>query len=198
MKDNQMKQAEPLNEEIVFQCCLEAGMTTVEADNFAYKTGWRTLLKFINSRAKLTTSQVSEPTADYIAYLYRDNGKLKVLEEMPPHSDAFPVFTTNIRFLDVARLVLDDNVDLIVKHGGVPLWNELVKNINKLYADQPSAPTTPQEAISPAIAGYIKRLESAVSKARHLAYMDDTNIGTLTEIFNVADAAINSKPTGMD
>jgi hypothetical protein len=80
----------------------------------------------------------SEPvdTADYIAYLYSDGNKLKVAEEMPPPDNAFPVFTTNIRFLDVARLVLDDNVDLILEHGGVKLWEALVTKINQDYAEK--------------------------------------------------------------
>jgi hypothetical protein len=38
-----------LNEEKVFEYCLDAGMTTTEADNFAYKTGWRTLFRLIAS-----------------------------------------------------------------------------------------------------------------------------------------------------
>jgi hypothetical protein len=83
-------------------------------------------------------SSQSEPvaTADYIAYLYSDGNKLKVAEEMPPPDNAFPVFTTNIRFLDVARLVLDDNVDLILEHGGVKLWEALVTKINQDYAEK--------------------------------------------------------------
>jgi hypothetical protein len=80
----------------------------------------------------------SEPvaTADYIAYLYSDGNKLKVAEEMPPPDNAFPVFTTNIRFLDVARLVLDDNIDLILEHGGVKLWEALITKVNKDYAER--------------------------------------------------------------
>jgi hypothetical protein len=83
-------------------------------------------------------SSQSEPvaTADYIAYLYSDGNKLKIAEEMPPPDNAFPVFTTNIRFLDVARLVLDDNVDLILEHGGVKLWEALVTKVNKDYAEK--------------------------------------------------------------
>jgi hypothetical protein len=83
-------------------------------------------------------SSQSEPvaTADYIAYLYRDGNKLKVLETWPPDNDAFPVFTTNIRFIDVARLVLDDNVDLILEHGGVKLWEALITEVNKNYAER--------------------------------------------------------------
>jgi hypothetical protein len=83
-------------------------------------------------------SSQSEPvaTADYIAYLYSDGNKLKVAEEMPPPDNAFPVFTTNIRFLDVARIVLSDNVDLILEHGGVELWEALVTKVNKDYAEK--------------------------------------------------------------
>jgi hypothetical protein len=83
-------------------------------------------------------SSQSEPvaTADYVAYLYRDhNGTLKLAQEVPPPDNAFPVFTTNIRFLDVARLVLDDNVDLILEHGGVKLWEALITDVNKNYAE---------------------------------------------------------------
>jgi hypothetical protein len=92
-------------------------------------------------------SSQSEPvaTADYIAYLYSDGNKLKIAEEMPPPDNAFPVFTTNIRFLDVARLVLDDSVDLILEHGGVKLWEALVTKVNKDYADGNLA--APQQAI---------------------------------------------------
>jgi hypothetical protein len=89
-------------------------------------------------QAARQTSQ-SEPvaTADYVAYLYRDhNGTLKLAQEVPPPDNAFPVFTTNIRFLDVARLVLDDNVDLILEHGGVKLWEALVTKVNKDYAEK--------------------------------------------------------------
>jgi hypothetical protein len=83
-------------------------------------------------------SSQSEPvaTADYIAYLYSDGNKLKIAEEMPPPDNAFPVFTTNIRFLDVARLVLDDNVDLILEHGGVKLWEALITEVNKNYVER--------------------------------------------------------------
>jgi hypothetical protein len=81
-------------------------------------------------------SEPVAPTADYVAYLYRDGNKLKVLETWPPDNDAFPVFTTNIRFIDVARLVLDDNVDLILEHGGVKLWETLVTKVNKDYAEK--------------------------------------------------------------
>jgi hypothetical protein len=81
-------------------------------------------------------SETVSPTADYVSYLYRDGNKLKVLETWPPDNDAFPVFTTNIRFLDVARLVLDDNVDLILEHGGVKLWEALVTKVNKDYAEK--------------------------------------------------------------
>ncbi|HTG56022.1 MAG TPA: hypothetical protein VL943_07140 [Niabella sp.] len=92
-------------------------------------------------------SSQSEPaaTADYIAYLYSDGNKLKIAEEMPPPDNAFPVFTTKIRFLDVARLVLSDNVDLILEHGGVKLWEALVTKVNKDYADSNLA--APQQAI---------------------------------------------------
>lgn len=84
-------------------------------------------------------SSQSEPvaTADYVAYLYRDhNGTLKLAQEVPPPDNAFPVFTTNIRFLDVARLVLDDNVDLILEHGGVKLWEALITEVNKNYVER--------------------------------------------------------------
>jgi hypothetical protein len=84
-------------------------------------------------------SSQSEPvaTADYVAYLYRDhNGTLKLAQEVPPPDNAFPVFTTNIRFIDVARLVLDDNVDLILAHGGVKLWEALVTKVNKDYVEK--------------------------------------------------------------
>jgi hypothetical protein len=95
------------------------------------------LTKFAQLRAARQSSQ-SEPvaTADYIAYLYSDGNKLKIAEEMPPPDNAFPVFTTNIRFLDVARLVLDDNVDLILEHGGVKLWEALITEVNKNYAER--------------------------------------------------------------
>jgi hypothetical protein len=87
------------------------------------------LAKFAELLAKQNAA-----TADYIAYLYRDsNGTLKLAQETPPPDNAFPVFTTNIQFLDVARLVLDDNVDLIIEHGGVKLWEKLVANINATY-----------------------------------------------------------------
>jgi hypothetical protein len=84
-------------------------------------------------------SSQSEPvaTADYVAYLYRDhNGTLKLAEEVPPPDNAFPVFATNIRFLDVARLVLDDNVHLILEHGGVKLWEALITEVNKNYVER--------------------------------------------------------------
>jgi hypothetical protein len=94
------------------------------------------LVSFRAIQAARQSSQ-SEPvaTADYIAYLYSDGNKLKIAEEMPPPDNAFPVFTTNIRFLDVARLVLSDNVDLILEHGGVKLWEALITEVNKNYAE---------------------------------------------------------------
>jgi hypothetical protein len=88
------------------------------------------------ARQSISQSEPVAPTADYVAYLYRDGNKLKVLETWPPDNDAFPVFTTKIRFLDVARLVLDDSVDLILEHGGVKLWEALVTKVNKDYAEK--------------------------------------------------------------
>jgi hypothetical protein len=101
---------------------------------------WQALAAMLSQfqQASRQSSQ-SEPvaTADYVAYLYRDhNGTLKLAQEVPPPDNAFPVFTTNIRFLDVARLVLDDNVDLILEHGGVKLWEALVTKVNKDYAEK--------------------------------------------------------------
>jgi hypothetical protein len=90
------------------------------------------LAKFAELLAKRNAA-----TADYIAYLYRDsNGTLKLAQESPPPDNAFPVFTTNIQFLDVARLVLDDNVDLIIEHGGLKLWEALITEVNKNYAER--------------------------------------------------------------
>jgi hypothetical protein len=100
---------------------------------------WQALAAMLSQfqQAARQSSQ-SEPvaTADYVAYLYRDGNRLKVLETWPPDNDAFPVFTTNIRFLDVARLVLDDSVDLILEHGGMKLWEALVTKVNKDYAER--------------------------------------------------------------
>jgi len=73
-------------------------------------------------------------SGDYVAYLYRDNNHvLKISNESPPPDKSFPVFKTNLSFLDVARTVLEDCVDLIIQHGGVNLWKELSAKINRDY-----------------------------------------------------------------
>jgi hypothetical protein len=97
---------------------------------------WTIFWKGWQAARQSSQSEPVVPTADYVAYLYRDGNRLKVLETWPPDNDAFPVFTTNIQFLDVARLVLDDSVDLILEHGGVKLWEALVTKVNKDYAER--------------------------------------------------------------
>jgi len=71
---------------------------------------------------------------DCVAYLYKDNnGGLKICNESPPPDKSFPVFITNLSFLDVARTVLEDCSDLIIKQGSVNLWKELSAKINRDY-----------------------------------------------------------------
>jgi hypothetical protein len=112
----------------------EAGFTVMNKNGLIIGTpNGANLSELLAKFAELLAKQ-NAATADYIAYLYRDsNGTLKLAQETPPPDNAFPVFTTNIQFLDVARLVLDDNVDLIIEHGGVKLWEKLVANINATY-----------------------------------------------------------------
>lgn len=118
-------------------------MQEVEIDDFLHIAVpidmWNELqdaLEDMPKRADLYTSpQPRELYAgDCVAYLYKDNnGGLKICNESPPPDKSFPVFITNLSFLDVARTVLDDCSDLIIKHGGVNLWKELVAKINRDY-----------------------------------------------------------------
>jgi hypothetical protein len=115
----------------------EAGFTVMNKNGLIIGTpNGANLSELLAKFAELLAKQ-NAATADYIAYLYRDsNGTLKLAQETPPPDNAFPVFTTNIQFLDVARLVLDDNVDLIIEHGGVKLWEALITEVNKNYAER--------------------------------------------------------------
>lgn len=167
----------------------EAGLCHDHFDKLIWDVAGKTnLAKFAELLAKRNAA-----TADYIAYLYRDsNGTLKLAQETPPPDNAFPVFTTNIQFLDVARLVLDDNVDLIIEHGGVKLWEKLVANINATYRSA-SLPAEQDAEYAPSDAEVLNwndrhddKFEGNISKAK-CAILDARSMHLLPAIANRKD-----------
>jgi hypothetical protein len=142
------------------------------------------LAKFAELLGKTNAEPVA--TADCIAFLYRDrNGTLKLAQESPPPDKAFPVFTTKISFLDVARVVLDDNVDLIIKHGGVTLWKELITNINATYRSA-SLPAEQDAEL-------ITKLTLALQLAKDMFIANGLDLPNTMEVINEALAIANRK-----
>lgn len=83
-----------------------------------------------------------------ITNLYRtSNGSLKISQVYPPEAKSFPVFAHPTSMREVARLVINDNVELIMSHGGLPLWKALVENINSIYTEAVAFREAPQPAI---------------------------------------------------
>jgi hypothetical protein len=234
MKDNQMKQGEREAFEINQ---LERGFSAkaLESDGFGiyFDPDMRNDWLVWQARAKLTTSQVSEP----IAYLWNDFGNLKV-SQLTPHEDyAFPVYLhpptitqqvseptawlipvlldfTGARKVHFSRTEQGKNLtDDELKQGleGRVIWHAetvflndgdstVIDKFGVKHSPKPlylHPPTTPQEAISPAIAEFIKELER-MNQFADQVFNGQNKVWSEEYIKFLRKHYPASKPTGLD
>lgn len=109
-----------------------------------------------------------------ITNLYRtSNDSLKISQVYPPEAKSFPVFAHPTSMREVARLVINDHVELIMTHGGLSLWKALVESINSIYTEAVAFHETPQPAIPE---GFVLVSDEVVKDAERYKWLHGDNI----------------------